>query len=827
LPGRAGRAGPAPQPRLRNWLVRRIPEAVITNQLDGLRDGISRSSADGISTLGALLRKLRQQEGLSQRSMVRRLHLSSHSSIADFESGRRIPHADIVADYERVFGIRGGALQRLRLKELASRTFDHALLGRNGSPPEASFGTKAAQPVHSQLPPDVPRFVARREEILQVLGALTSLPKFVGIFGAPGIGKTALAVHLASLTQIRFPDGRLCVDLRGDTSRPVPTSAVLAHLLRWLRVSPSEMPTTFEERLSLYRTLTASRSLAVVLDNAYDEAQVRDLLPLAGDCLVIVTGRRTLYGLSFALTLVLPNLSHDHALELLVAVARRPDLQDGPGAELIVEKCEGLPLALVIVAERLAVRPGWSADSLARLLCGDDEGLDYLVSGDQSVKAAFNRSYVRLEESDKRLFRRAALFGRGPFDPDLADLLVDAPAAAALERLVDENLVRHQGDSHYQLDGLLYSFAQERVLAEDGAAEREQILERVLGWLTTACGQARRFMQGGQLATAHETADTRAPTITGHDTALEWYESQRCHLVAAVSRAARCGQIVLAARLCHDLGPFFQARKYWAEWISTHRIGIRCAQMACDLGLEAALLHMLGEAYLEVGLNDFALQCLQAALRLQADDTGPVLASLGKLYLAQGKTSDASAALQLAAQECSVAGRQRALVRASVTLGAVRLQQGDTAGALGILDEAGRIADGIGDSYGHADALLELARAHVALNETERAAEVLAEALALRRQIGDRFGEASVLQLLGDCHRRGLRWADAYEALDQARRLQLEFDRRYVEGNRWLGEPPVEHPDPHTGETQTLADMSTLLADVRECGPTEDMLNTM
>jgi tetratricopeptide (TPR) repeat protein len=728
--------------------------------------------------------------------MVRRLHLSSHSSIADFESGRRIPQADIVAEYERVFGVRDGALQRLRLKELASRTFGHDLLRSNGSPPEASVGAKTAPPVHSQLLPDVPQFVARREEILQVLGALTGLPKFVGIFGAPGIGKTALAVHLASLTQIRFPDGRLCLDLRGDTSRPVPTSTVLARLLRWLRVSPSEMPTTFEERLSLYRTLTASRSLTVVLDNAYDEAQVRDLLPLAGDCLVIVTGRRTLYGLSFALTLVLANLSRAHALELLVAVAKRPDLQDGPGAELIVEKCDGLPLALVIVAERLAVRPGWSADSLARLLCGDDQGLDYLVSGDLSVKAAFNRSYVRLEELDKRLFRRAALLGRGPFDLDLADLLVDAPATAALERLVDENLVRHQGDSRYELDGLLYSYARERLLAEDGPSEREQILGRVLGWLTAVCGQARRALQGGQLATAYETAGSRTPAITDNGTALEWYESQRSHLVAAVSRAARCGQSVLAARLCRDLGPFFQARKYWAEWISTHRIGIRCAQLACDLGLEATLLHMLGEAYLEVGLNDFALQCLQAALRLRPDDPGPALASLGKLYLAQGKISDAAAALELAAQECSAAGRQRALVRASVALGAARLQQGDAAGALRILDEAGRIADGIGDRYGRADLLLQVARVHVALNETERAAEILAEALALRRAIADRFGEASVLQLLSDCHRRCLRWADAYETLDRARRLQLEFDRRYVEGNRWVGEPPVGHPDP-------------------------------
>ncbi len=776
----------------------------------------------GADSFGATLRRLRQEKGLSQRSIVRRLHLSAHSSIADFESGRRVPHEDIVTNYERIFGVPTGMLQRLRAQALATRVFDRTLLA---SPPQTwpvAAPAEGVQPVYSQLPPDVPQFVARREEILQVIGLLTSLPKFVGIFGPPGIGKTALAVHIAHLAQIRFPDGRLCVDLRGDTGRPVATSTALARLLRWLQVSPVDIPRTFDDKLALYQTLTASRSLTVVLDNVHDEAQVRDLLPAAGDCLVMVTGRRTLYGLSLAVTLVLRELSRDQAIELLMSAANRTDLQVGSGPAAIVERCGGLPLALVIAGQRLSARPTWSAEQLAALLAEDGRVLDHLVSGELGVKAAFARSYVRLEEDLRRLFRRAALLGPRPFDRSLASLLVDGSAPTALERLVDENLLRADGDSHYRFDPLLYSFARERVLAEEGRPERELILERVLGWLTTRCAEACQALHNGKPTTATPDADrARAPLLADHDAAVRWYESQCSHLVAAVTHAARRRKTMLAARLCLSLAPLFQARKYWAEWISTHRIGIRCAQAARDQELEAALFHALGDAYLEVGLHDFALDCLEEALRLggnggQEAESGAVLGSLGKLHLKRGRLDDAFGTLSQATEACAAAGDQRALVGTLVSLGQVQLQQGHVVNALRTLDDANQLAHEIGDRYGRAEVLLKLAQALLALDRTDRASAALYEALAIGQQLNDRFGECAALSLLSECHRRSGRFPEAYEALKRARGLRVEFDHRYVEGNRWLGTPPLERSGGRSAGRGLVTDVSALLACVSE-----------
>src|SRR3989440_8291712 len=74
--------------------------------------------------------------------------------------------------------------------------------------------TPAAPPraVPPQLPPDVVHFTGRAG-YLTVLDALTS--GTVTIVGAPGVGKTTLAVHWAHRVRSRDPDGQLYVNLRG------------------------------------------------------------------------------------------------------------------------------------------------------------------------------------------------------------------------------------------------------------------------------------------------------------------------------------------------------------------------------------------------------------------------------------------------------------------------------------------------------------------------------------------------------------------------------------------------------------------------------------
>jgi transcriptional regulator with XRE-family HTH domain len=74
-----------------------------------------------IRPLGTELRRIRLARGLSQREVVRRLGLSAHSNLVDYELGRRIPPGDIVAACETLFDVPCGSLERLRYAALAER----------------------------------------------------------------------------------------------------------------------------------------------------------------------------------------------------------------------------------------------------------------------------------------------------------------------------------------------------------------------------------------------------------------------------------------------------------------------------------------------------------------------------------------------------------------------------------------------------------------------------------------------------------------------------------------------------------------------------------
>ncbi|CAM5591193.1 helix-turn-helix transcriptional regulator [Streptomyces xanthochromogenes] len=83
--------------------------------------------------LARLLRRKRIETGQSMRVLARRVGLSAHSPISDYEQGRRLPPPDLDTALEAALDIPGGTLARLRRQALAERAT--ALLGRDPGPP--------------------------------------------------------------------------------------------------------------------------------------------------------------------------------------------------------------------------------------------------------------------------------------------------------------------------------------------------------------------------------------------------------------------------------------------------------------------------------------------------------------------------------------------------------------------------------------------------------------------------------------------------------------------------------------------------------------------
>src|ERR1700733_8267829 len=99
----------------------------------------------------------------------------------------------------------------------------------------------------------------------------------------------------------------------------------------------------------LYRSLLAGRQMLILLDNARDGGQLRPLLPGGPGCLVVVTSRSELTGLTAtdgAWPVRLGLLTDTEAGDLLtgrLGAARRAG--EPAAADQLIRLCGGLPLA--------------------------------------------------------------------------------------------------------------------------------------------------------------------------------------------------------------------------------------------------------------------------------------------------------------------------------------------------------------------------------------------------------------------------------------------------------------------------------------------------
>lgn len=165
--------------------------------------------------------------------------------------------------------------------------------------------TGFALAVPRQLPIAARQFSGRQRELRRLDALIDQADAANGaavvsvICGSPGVGKTTLAIRWAHQVAARFPDGQLYANLSGfDEGPPVLAGPVIRYFLDGLGVSAEQIPADVEAQASLYRSLLARRRMLIVLDNVRNSAQVRPLMPADPGCLVIVTSRNQLTGLT-------------------------------------------------------------------------------------------------------------------------------------------------------------------------------------------------------------------------------------------------------------------------------------------------------------------------------------------------------------------------------------------------------------------------------------------------------------------------------------------------------------------------------------------------
>jgi DNA-binding SARP family transcriptional activator len=338
--------------------------------------------------------------------------------------------------------------------------------------------TAGGRAVVRQLPMAPAGLVGREAEVEAITRALTDDGHhLVAVTGAPGMGKSAVALHAAHRLAEHYPDGQLFADLRthgdGTAGPPADVDATLARFLRALGVASTALPRRRDEAVAMFRTLTADRSLLIVLDDAADPAQVRALLPGGTTSGVLVTSRHELAGLLVApgaLPVPLAPLDPGAAEDLLrhVAGADRVTARPATTAELLAV-CGGLPLALRLAAARLATRPRLSLSAYLDEVRPDPLAALRTERDGAGVAGALTASYRRLGPDERRLLCLLGVAPAGEITVAVAAILAGRTrqaTRAGLERLAEAGLLERR-ERGYQLHPLVGAFARERLVQDE------------------------------------------------------------------------------------------------------------------------------------------------------------------------------------------------------------------------------------------------------------------------------------------------------------------------------------------------------------------------
>ncbi|HWD81341.1 MAG TPA: BTAD domain-containing putative transcriptional regulator [Kribbella sp.] len=670
----------------------------------------------------------------------------------------------------------------------------------------AEFGVEPGpdlQATHSSLlrdvdppsapPPHVPRQLPRpislvgRDELLvqltDVLRTPEPRPGTVLLVGPGGIGKTSLAVALADRVQNLYPDGTLYAELDGTSRDPRDPDEIIDRFLRALGTSAPPAHGRRDERLALYRSAIANRRVLVVLDDAFDERQVRDLLPPSPRSAAIVTSRHRLPGLAGVLRRNVPTLPTEVAVDLLHAGRDVADQEPGL-ARSAVQLCGGLPLALMVVAARLASGVVGLSEVVEQL--GEEHiRLDELAIGDADVRASIALSYDgHLSGPAQRLLRRVAATSVTTWPAWLATVLLDDDVplgTRALDELVDVHLVEPigrdaAGQLRFTLHPLVATFAGERAAREESASAVTWRRDAAMAWLGLASQADDRFGHGMRPVTGPDGATVPAglpprQVTVAADRPATWFDAEIDSIRDLVHALSRDGEVDLAAALALRSDGYLVVRGEEHVRAGLLQRAVDCSNPVLRWGVLRSLFHAAAEAGRFSELADLAQSQLVVARELEAasmeqnalvqlgcalreigrfeeaatrfeeaaslarahHDTMIVAMARGHLGVMLARTGQPTRGAALVAENVQAERRRGPSRRLSIwlcTYADCLALTGDLAAAERSLDEAEQLAKSLADR----NVLLDLAltRAAIALraDEVDRAEHLLDDGLA-------------------------------------------------------------------------------------------------
>lgn len=567
------------------------------------------------------------------------------------------------------------------------------------------------------LPLPLTSFVGRDDDLAAVTRLLLDpTVRLVALTGTGGVGKTRLALAASRALGDRFADG----------IRFVPLAAV-AHAA----LVPAAIGRAFGLRESEYQPMAerlfdalGDRRLLLLLDNVEHVVDAGPfVVALLAHCpgLTILATSRVSLGVSGEHVVSVPPLGLPRASAATsteevaksdaarLFVARASAVRNGFGltednaaaVAAVVERLDGLPLAIELAAARIAcISPSALLDLLDRRLPLLTGGGQDLPARQRTMTAAFDWSYDLLSDEERVLFRRLSIFDGG-FSLEAAAEVLATPSTPRVLDGVASLVARSLVQPAERSDGIP-RFAMLETVREYGvgqlvASGEDQVVRRLhASWCVDLAERADPAIWGGP----------------EHRRWLDCLESELPNLRAALVWLDDVGDGPNLLRLAAALGGLWHYRSHRAE-------GRRWLERALNLG----------------GRDAPAARAMALVKIVLLDRT------MGRRAGGERLAEAITLRREL--------GDQRGVGRALILHGAILMDGPDFHAAAQVLDEAAALLGPLGDMSGVATTRLILGRAALARGDIAASMSLLGVALDLYRRDGFEYGVAETLLALG------------------------------------------------------------------------------
>lgn len=714
------------------------------------------------TAFGAMLRRFRVGAGLAQETLAERAGISVQAVSALERGVRRAPQRQTLLAIVKALGLE--QKQRRELEEAAVRPpKPRAIAAAHAS------ATRFAPGRHN-LPASVNAFLGRTHELEEVARIFLST-RLLTITGIGGIGKTRFGIALASLLAERYDDGVCFVELAPVADAALVPSAILGALsLREEGGRPID--TTLIENLK-------ERSALLFLDNCEHVNEACALLcrQLLQACpkLHILTTSRVVLGIGGEVTYRLSALAVRDGVHLFVERARALSpaftltAEDDALVASSVRRLDGIPLAIELAAARTKVMSletlSARLDNRFRVLTGGERAA---LQRHQTLRAAIDWSYELLEEDERRLFARLAIFA-GSFTLEAAERICsgegieEVQVLDLLSNLVDKSLVQAepQGDvTRFRYLETVRAYALEKLAA---SAESRRVRSEFVSWYTTFVEEIEPLLFdqrqlealqliGGEVDNIRSALDLAMQGIERSDYPLRlvsaisryWilrnsFSEGRAAIVSVLERTVDGDPRLRAKALISLSTLFIQRRDFVAGWTHAQE-AIARAQEAGD---EPTLLRALGMSALS-GLfvprgsvpkdtHLEHLELLERVERLESDQrTGLPYFAAGLAALLEGDFPRAARLFETDLQITRRVGDSYDLCGTALQLGLAKMELGQAAEAAALFFEMAEFSIPFQLLLSFAQCAEGLACVAAGMNAMEFAAELFGAAEGLR-----------------------------------------------------------------------------------------------